>query len=74
MTPEDAERLLRELDDLCVRVAVQERRLGVDDVDITSLKRDIQARRDSIVSFLAAWYVATARARRPSIDGAGTLH
>jgi hypothetical protein len=57
MTRQDAERLLRELDDLAVRVRVQEARL-VGDPDIAVLRRDVQTHRERIIDYLAACQAA----------------
>jgi hypothetical protein len=53
MTPDDARQLLGELDELIVRVRVQEARLAPDDPDIVGLKRDLQTARDRVIDYLA---------------------
>ena len=60
MTSDDAQRLLRALDDLCVRVRVAEGRLGAADIDIVILRRDIEERRDLVISYLAELRAADA--------------
>lgn len=53
-------RLLQELDDLAVRVAVQEPRFPPGDAELSDLKRCIREWRDSVIAYLAACRVADA--------------
>jgi hypothetical protein len=65
ITRDTAQWLLQELDDLAVRVAVQERRRP-GDREVMALRHDITDRRDLVIAYLA-WL------READVDAA-TLH